>query len=141
MSGFKARIFSLKYARRRNKMNSSELKNYKEILENDKSNLEAALRSHEGIEIEKNSDPIDAVQAAADREVTISEFDGKTNRLKNVRTALRRLNDGSFGTCMDCDEEISPKRLKAIPHAIRCISCQEAVDTKLRAGDDSLVLA
>jgi RNA polymerase-binding transcription factor DksA len=48
--------------------------------------------------------------------------------LRQVRAALRRVRDGSFGTCIECEWAISPKRLAAVPWASRCIQCQEAAD-------------
>src|SRR5262249_12478741 len=41
-----------------------------------------------------------------------------------ARRALARLEDGEFGYCMDCGEEISPKRLAAVPWAECCVECQ-----------------
>lgn len=45
--------------------------------------------------------------------------------LKAIEVALLRIEDGSFGICEDCDEEIPIKRLYALPFARRCIECQE----------------
>lgn len=39
--------------------------------------------------------------------------------------SLRKLDDGSYGVCDDCDEEIGPGRLKVLPFATRCRDCQE----------------
>jgi hypothetical protein len=41
---------------------------------------------------------------------------------------LRRIHDGTFGVCVECEYEISPKRLLAVPWASRCIECQDAAD-------------
>lgn len=41
-----------------------------------------------------------------------------------VTQALQRLEDGSYGTCVDCGKEIPPERLKAQPEAIRCVEDQ-----------------
>ncbi len=45
--------------------------------------------------------------------------------LREVQEALERVEDGSYGQCMECDEPISTKRLEAVPWARYCISCQE----------------
>ena len=45
--------------------------------------------------------------------------------LREVQEALERVEDSSFGHCMECDEPISIKRLEAVPWARYCISCQE----------------
>jgi DnaK suppressor protein len=54
-----------------------------------------------------------------------------------VKDALRRILDGDFGTCLECETAISPKRLAAVPWAARCIQCQEAVDRDRQQGTDS----
>ncbi|HSW51541.1 MAG TPA: TraR/DksA family transcriptional regulator [Bryobacteraceae bacterium] len=48
-------------------------------------------------------------------------------QLKSIDAALARLDAGSYGTCVDCESAIPPKRLAAIPWANRCIACQEQV--------------
>jgi DnaK suppressor protein len=47
--------------------------------------------------------------------------------LREIDQALVRMSDGSFGTCQECDEPISLKRLDALPWARYCVSCQEAL--------------
>lgn len=49
----------------------------------------------------------------------------KTNKLRSVNHALFRIKAGEYGTCEVCNEEIDPKRLKAIPYTNKCISCSE----------------
>ncbi len=43
--------------------------------------------------------------------------------LKQVRSAIKRLDSGEYGICMQCGEAISPARLDALPYATRCIRC------------------
>lgn len=45
-------------------------------------------------------------------------------RLVDVKAALERINDGTFGTCIDCGKDIPEKRLLILPFAKRCVSCQ-----------------
>ena len=47
---------------------------------------------------------------------------------RHVRAALERIAEGAYGTCLECDEEISHKRLHAMPWATLCIACQERAD-------------
>jgi DnaK suppressor protein len=58
--------------------------------------------------------------------------------LRNVRAALDRIEEGSFGVCLHCDEDISPKRLAAVPSTALCILCQEIADRSQSQGVDSL---
>lgn len=109
-------------------MTKSGLEKYRTDLETRKREIKVSLRNRDDIAIEKTSDTIDEVQLAGERELAIRNLDRESSLLRKVRAALARIEDGSFGTCLHCDEEISPKRLKALPWAPYCIRCQEAVD-------------
>ena len=105
-----------------------ELTRFKALLKAKQSELAGGLRNREGIAIEKAADALDEVQLAVERELAISTLDRDSHLLRNVRAALRRINDESYGTCLHCESEISPKRLAAVPWTAYCIKCQEAAD-------------
>src|SRR5580698_2093351 len=109
-------------------MNQTEMNKYRAILEAKKAELSAGLRNREDIAIEKTPDALDEVQLAGERELAIRNLDREASLLRNVRAALSRINDGSYGVCMHCEEDIKPKRLEAVPWAGFCIRCQEARD-------------
>jgi DnaK suppressor protein len=92
------------------KTTPTELAGFQEILERKQAELARVWRKRADIAIEKSTDRMDEIQYASER------------------AALRRIHDGSFGTCIDCDSQISPKRLAAVPWASRCILCQDAAD-------------
>jgi DnaK suppressor protein len=56
----------------------------------------------------------------------------KSETLNKVDAALRRLEDGSYGDCFECGEEIAEARLRALPFAVRCKDCEEARETAER---------
>src|SRR5437667_12172477 len=109
-------------------MTKNELNKYKTLLETKQAELAGGLRNREGIAIEKTADALDEVQLAGERELAIRNLDRESNLLRNVRGALARMADGSYGICMHCEEEIKPKRLDAVPWTKYCIRCQEAAD-------------
>ena len=119
-------------------MTKTELNKFKEILENKQAELTHVLRNREGIAIEKSPDALDEVQNAAERELAIRNLDRESNMLRNVRAALHRIDEGSFGVCAHCEEDISIKRLNAVPWAAYCIQCQEIADKNQVEGTDSL---
>jgi DnaK suppressor protein len=45
------------------------------------------------------------------------------HEIREIQQALKRISEGTYGTCAKCGRDIDPKRLKALPTAIRCISC------------------
>ena len=119
-------------------MSKNELNKFKQILEAKKAELSDVLKRRDEIAIEKSPDAIDEVTRAAERELAIRNLDRESNLMRNVRAALRRIDDGSFGVCAHCEEEISPKRLAAVPWAPFCIRCQEAADRNERDATATL---
>jgi DnaK suppressor protein len=109
-------------------MTQTELDKYKTTLEAKMAELSAGLRNREDIAIEKTPDALDEVQLAGERELAIRNLDRESSLLRNVRAALARVADGSYGVCMHCEEDIKPKRLDAVPWTKYCIRCQEAAD-------------
>lgn len=118
-------------------MTKTEMNKFKKILETKQDELEQIVRNRDAITIEKSADALDEVQHAAERELAIRNLDRESNLLRNVRSALRRIEDGSFGICLHCEEEISPKRIAAVPWAPYCIQCQEQADKNQEQGDES----
>lgn len=119
-------------------MTKTELEKFKKILEAKRDELERVVRNRDGIAIEKSADALDEVQHASERELAIRNLDRESNLLRNVRSALRRMEDGSFGICLHCEEEISPKRLAAVPWAPFCIQCQELADRRRDESPDEM---
>src|SRR3982750_169359 len=116
-------------------MTKTEMNKFKKILENKQDELEQIVRNRDAITIEKSADALDEVQHAAERELAIRNLDRESNLLRNVRAALRRIDDGTFGTCVHCEEEISPKRIAAVPWTPFCIDCQEQADRAQEEGN------
>jgi DnaK suppressor protein len=50
----------------------------------------------------------------------------KSETLHKIEEALARLDEGTFGYCFECGDEISERRLRALPFAVRCKDCEEA---------------
>ena len=118
-------------------MTKNELKKFKEILLARQAELELFVRNREGIAIEKSPDALDEVQHAAERELAIRNLDRESQLLRNVRGALRRIDEGTFGVCLHCEEDISAKRLAAVPWTPFCIQCQETADRNQADGSES----
>ena len=104
------------------------LETTRQILE---ARLQAAAPSRglrDAIRIHQVADPLDMTQQAAEREIAVHNLDRDSTLVQRLRAAIERLNDGTYGVCLQCEEQIAPKRLKAIPWAELCIICQEAAD-------------
>jgi DnaK suppressor protein len=68
---------------------------------------------------------MDAMQAQA-----MAKASGQRREamLRKIEAALKRIDDGSYGHCRDCDEPINPKRLEFDPTALRCIECESTLE-------------
>jgi DnaK suppressor protein len=53
----------------------------------------------------------------------------KSETLNKIDAALRRLDEGTYGNCFECGDEIAEPRLRALPFAVRCKDCEEARET------------
>ena len=78
-------------------------------------------------------DPFDRIERTESRERNLDSRERLTDRLDRIVEAMARLDEGSYGTCAVCGEEIAPRRLHAIPEATTCVRCQESLETS-RAG-------
>ena len=121
-------------------MTKVELEKAKNVLEVKMAELSGSLRNRDEIVIEKAPDALDEVQLAGERELAIRNLDRDSNMLRQIRRALNRIADGSYGICLHCEDEISPKRVVAVPWAAYCIKCQEQLDRHEIHVDESAEL-
>ena len=124
-------------------MTKTELNAFRRTLEKRQTELGNGTRNREALAIETSPDELDRIQHATEREYAMSNLERNSNRLRELRTALLRINAGTFGICVGCEEHINPKRLAAVPWASSCIVCQEAADRERRTprGELSTLLA
>jgi DnaK suppressor protein len=115
-------------------MTRTELNQFQAILKAKHAEATRALGRREGLAIERTPDALDEVQFAAARELSTRNLERESSLLRQVRAALDRIADGTYGACLQCEEEISPKRLKAVPWATLCIGCQEQADRNRQPG-------
>ena len=87
-------------------MTKSELDRFRAILTAKTAELERFTRHREGMTIERSADQLEEIQAASERALAVCNLDREFNQLRNARAALRRIEEGSFGTCQQCDDDI-----------------------------------
>jgi DnaK suppressor protein len=109
-------------------MTRTELKRFRTILTAKHADLARAAGRRDGIAIERTPDVLDQMQLASERELTTRGLERNSRLLRNVQAAFGRMDEGVYGMCLQCDEEISHKRLSAVPWATLCIGCQEQAD-------------
>ena len=109
-------------------MTRTEHQKFQAILTAKHAEICGSAAGREGITIERTADALDETQFAAARELNTRGLEREAKLLRNVRLALDRIADGSYGTCFECEDQISQKRLQALPWASLCITCQEHAD-------------
>ena len=95
-----------------NLMESEALKNSRQAASGDLSNM-----------------PIHMADIGSDnyeQEFTLNLIQSEREELKAIDSALEKIETGTYGSCENCEDEIPRSRLKVIPHARLCISCQRS---------------
>jgi DnaK suppressor protein len=115
-------------------MTKTELNAFRKVLENSQTELGNGNRNREALAIETSPDDLDRIQHASERDDAMNNLERNFTRLVEVRTALRRIDAGTFGICAGCEENINPRRLAAVPCAPFCIVCQGIADREQKAA-------
>lgn len=107
----------------------SDFSHFKEFFLKKKDELEKKISERENIQLE-SSDLTDLIQNQ-DLKRNIEIFSKRQNEaLVKIQIALTKIEKGTFGSCDECGEEISEKRLQIVPDCSFCISCAEGREIK-----------
>ena len=118
-------------------MNKKGLKEFKELLQGRLDELigEAHSTVSELIEGEDNfPDPTDRATAESDRNFLLRIRDRERKLIFKIREAMQRIDDGSFGECDNCGDDIGVKRLLARPVTTLCIDCKTEMESIEKSG-------
>jgi DnaK suppressor protein len=87
---------------------------------------DAATHTREGFSLghDGNQDVGDAAANSSARQVLLGLGDRERELLQKIDEALDRIDDGGFGSCDECGEEIGLARLRALPHTELCVECK-----------------
>ena len=79
-------------------------------------------------------------EADTQQDIEFALIQMKAETLDQINQALSRLDEGAYGYCLECGKEIPERRLRALPFAIRCKDCEEALDVAEERGLSDLAL-
>lgn len=82
--------------------------------------------------IDEGSDEMDIVQNASINSMLDSLSMRDKDMVRKLNNALKKIEEGTFGLCEDCEEPIAEKRLNALPHAVLCVFCAEAKEKEAK---------
>lgn len=109
-------------------MTKSALATYRMSLEAKRNELAPKLRNRQTIAVETLPDIMDQTKAEDERNLAVEEMNLATQQYALVAEALERIDKGTYGVCMTCEEEISLRRLNAVPWTPHCVMCGERAE-------------
>jgi DnaK suppressor protein len=111
------------------RMSKKEMEKYRRLLEEKKASLSAEIAKTRSAEEETSEeltqDIADKAVSSYTREFLYSLTDGERSTLLQIDDALDRIDDGTYGFCINCGQAMAEKRLTAVPWAPYCVECQE----------------
>ena len=120
------------------KLPKKDLERYRRLLETKKSALSSELAKTRDAEEETTEeltqDIADKAVSSYTREFLYSLTDAERNTLLQIDQALARVEESTYGFCLNCEVPMSEKRLEAVPWAPHCVDCQELAEKGLLEG-------
>ena len=117
-------------------MKATKLKELRRRLEEKRKELLSGVRTRSATSLQGGNDGIqdiaDQATSAYTKEFLLSLGDAERRLLRQVDAALGKMRQNTYGLCEKCEEEISQKRLEALPFAGYCIACQEQEEEESR---------
>jgi DnaK suppressor protein len=114
------------------KMDKKTLQQYRKKLIDKRRELTQAYTKnrHYGRESDEGGtqDLADKASSSYTKEFLYSLSNTERSIIEDVEQAIGRLDEGAYGTCMECGERISKKRLEAVPWAMYCVPCKERIE-------------
>lgn len=115
-------------------MTESELQFFRELLEARRDELlhqaDETVDGMSGVEKENMPDPTDRASLESNRNFELRIRDRGRKLVTKIGEALRRIEDGTYGMCEECEEPIGVERLKARPVTTLCIDCKNAQEVE-----------
>ena len=111
-------------------MTNTDFDLLKVTLETKLATIVTSSNKREDIIIQQSPDSLDQTRFAAERDLVVSLLSRDSQMSRRLQSALRRMEDNTYGICLACDDPIRVKRLQAVPWAELCLGCQEMTDLK-----------
>ena len=106
-------------------LSKAQVKKFREQLLAKAEEIRVGMLNGEALNSERVADPDDLAVQSHEEWIFLNRNSIDTMLLREIQESLLRIDAGSYGLCLECEEPISQKRLTAIPWARHCVSCQE----------------
>ena len=111
-------------------MSKADLNLLKATLETKLESILLGSDKRKDIIIQQSADALDQTRFATERDLAVSLLNRETAMSRRVQLALRRMEEGTYGICLTCEEAITVNRLNALPWTESCLGCQQNSDLK-----------
>jgi len=121
------------------RLNHDRIENLKTILSSERNKVAQVREYRHDQDDDATAPPMDELDAArslSEVETHASLIEQVENRIKQIDAAFTRLEQGGYGVCEECGDEIPVERLEALPFATRCIDCQQAQSSARRGSGE-----
>lgn len=123
-------------------MNKTQLETFKQQLQQQRQEFIGQLTRLRGGEIDRSEASAEhfghiedsRAQVATERELEFALDEHESAAIRTIDLALKRIDAGVYGACMDCGTDIALERLRASPQSLRCIPCQEKLELAARSA-------
>ena len=123
----------------KNMKNGLKLAAYRTVLENKAEEVRRSMSAQKAAQVVARldcpSDEGDLSQQHHEEWIFLNRNTIDIKLLREISDALHRIEHGTYGVCLECEEPISVKRLEAVPWARYCVTCQEGIAARVAAGD------
>ena len=113
-------------------MEKVKIEQFGQNLENQRLEILRSLKQLEeetrSLEIDSTQDTADLCVSSMSKEALFQQSSQRRTVLRRIEAALRRIDDGSFGVCVNCGNDIRARRLLALPWTQFCLQCQEELE-------------
>ena len=106
----------------------------REILEQVRHKIRHVRAHHGRGSFDEVRDSVDSSDALMQEDLDLALLQLKSETLEKIENALARLDERTYGYCLECGEEIARQRLASLPFALRYTRCEEGRETAARAG-------
>ncbi len=113
-------------------MSKLNLKEIKEKLLAERDLLIEKLKGNDlSVDDAETPDPVDLAVRNYSKNVMLAVSENESKQLALIDEAVLRIDDDEYGLCQNCDKDINPKRIAALPWARYCLDCQELLEKGL----------
>jgi len=113
-------------------MSKLNLKEISQKLIEERENILSKLSANDlSIDDSETPDPVDLAVRNYSKNVMLAVSENESRQLMLINEALERIEDDEYGLCQNCENEINPKRLNAVPWARYCLDCQQLLEQGL----------